>query len=112
MQKKKMPCPVELNGDPTGYKSKGSSVLAFGGDPHQRLLNLNYFWEAVLKAFISWPRTIIIIWGFNYDSAALGDSSFSQKFFSINKVQYHGQKNPGGCWSYTMCLSVTESQTA
>lgn len=37
-----MACPIEFNDDPTGYTSKRkSSVLAFGGDPQQRVLNLN-----------------------------------------------------------------------
>ena len=63
------------------------------------------------KAFISWPRAVIIILGFKYDSAAV-DGSFT-KVLSINRVQYHVPKKcPRGPWSYTMCLSLAESRTA
>lgn len=45
--------------------------------------------------------------------AAAVDGSFT-KVLPINKVQYHVQnkKCPRGPWSYTMCLSLAESQTA
>lgn len=68
MQKNKWPVPIELNGDPTDCQSKRHAALAFGGDPQPRALNC--FWEVVLntiiqnKAFISWPRAVMIIWGF------------------------------------------------
>lgn len=43
------------------------------------------------KALISWPRAVIIVWGFKFDSAAI-DGSFT-KVLSINRVQYHVPKN-------------------